>query len=83
MPREAVHVLSLEMFKAWLDWATDNLIYWKVSLCQAGGLELDCLEGPFQAKPFCDSVILRLCGSKSYLRHHCYYKAEKLLKLPT
>jgi len=28
-------------------------------------------------------LTLGLCGSESYWRHHCYYKAEKLLKLPT
>jgi len=29
---------------------------WKPSLCTAGGLEPDGLEGPFQPKPFYDST---------------------------
>ena len=31
---------------------------WKVSLTMAGGLELEYLYGPFQPKPFYDSMIL-------------------------
>jgi len=40
-----------------LDGAWSNLVWWKVSLPMAGGLELDDLSGPFQPKPFCDSMI--------------------------
>jgi len=40
LPREAVAVLSLEMFQARLDGALSNLVWWKVPLPMAGGLEL-------------------------------------------
>ena len=42
-------------FKARLDGALSNLVWWKMSLLMAGGLEPDDLYGPFQPKPFCDS----------------------------
>jgi len=48
---------SLAVFKARLDEALSNLVWWKVSLPMAGGLELDGLEGHFQTKPFYDSMI--------------------------
>jgi len=38
LPREAVDVLSLEEFKARLDGALSNLVWWKVSLPMAGGV---------------------------------------------
>jgi len=41
--REAVDAPSLAMFKARLDGALSNLVWWKVSLPTAGGLELDDL----------------------------------------
>ena len=41
LPREAVAAPSLAVFKARLDGALSNLVWWKVSL--AGGLELDGL----------------------------------------
>jgi len=47
----------LEVFKARLDGALSNLVWWKVSLPMAGELELDGLQGPFQPKPFYDSMI--------------------------
>jgi len=40
LPREAVGVPSLAVFKARLDGALSNLVWWKVSLLMAGGLEL-------------------------------------------
>jgi len=43
LPREAVDAPSLEMFKARLDGTLSNLVYWKMSLPMAGGLELDDL----------------------------------------
>jgi len=58
LPREAVAALSVAGFKARLDGALSNLSWWKMSLLMAGGLEPDDLEGPFQPKPFYDSVIL-------------------------
>lgn len=41
--RETVDASSLELFKAGLDGALDNVIYWKVSLPMTGVLELDGL----------------------------------------
>jgi len=41
LPREAVDVPSLAGFKARLDRALSNLVWWKVSLPTAGGLERD------------------------------------------
>ena len=43
LPREAVDAPSLEVFKARLDGAFSNLVWWKVSLPMTGGLELDGL----------------------------------------
>jgi len=40
LPKEAVAAPSLEGFKATLDRALSNLVWWKVSLPMAGGLEL-------------------------------------------
>ena len=39
LPREAVASPSLAVFKARLDGALSNLVWWKVSLLVAGGLE--------------------------------------------
>jgi len=57
LPREAVDAPSLEAFKARLDGALSNLVWWKVSLLMAGGLEPDDLEGPFQPLPSYDSMV--------------------------
>jgi len=43
LPREAVDAPSLAVFKARLDGALSNLIWWKMSLLMAGGLEPDDL----------------------------------------
>jgi len=40
LPREAMAAPSLEVLKARLDGALSNLVWWKVSLTTAGGLEL-------------------------------------------
>jgi len=58
LPREAVAAPSLAVLKARLDGALSNLGWWKMSLLMAGELEPDDLEGAFQPKPFCDSMIL-------------------------
>jgi len=39
LPRELVDAPSLEVFQARLDGALSHLVYWKVSLPMAGGLE--------------------------------------------
>ena len=56
LPREAVAAPSLAVFKARLDGALSTLVWWKMSLLMSGGLEPDDLQGPFQPKPFCDSL---------------------------
>jgi len=43
LPREAVAAPSLAVFKTRLDGALSNLVWWKVSLPMAGGLEPDDL----------------------------------------
>jgi len=43
LPREAVAAPSLEVFKARLDGALSNLVWWKTSLLMTGGLEPDDL----------------------------------------
>jgi len=43
LPREIVDAPSLEMLKARLDGALSNLVWWKMSLLMAGGLESDDL----------------------------------------
>jgi len=43
LPREAVAAASLAVFKARLDGALSNLVWWKVSLLMAGGLGPDDL----------------------------------------
>jgi len=56
LPREAVDAPSLAVFKARLDGALGNLVWWKLSLLMAGERELDDLQGPSQSKPFYDSM---------------------------
>jgi len=41
LPGEVVAAPSLEVFKARLDGALNNLVPWKVSLLMAGGLQLE------------------------------------------
>jgi len=52
---------SLEAFKARLDVALGSLVWWLVTLQIAGGLKLDDHCGPFQPRPFYDSMILYSC----------------------
>jgi len=57
LPKEAVDAPSLEAFKARLDVALGSLVWWLATLHIAGGLKLDDC-GPFQPRPFYDSLIL-------------------------
>jgi len=57
LPQEAVDAPSLEAFKARLDVALGSLVWWLATLHIAGGLKLDDHCGPFQPRPFCDSMI--------------------------
>ena len=56
--KEAVDAPSLEAFKARLDVALGSLVWWLVTLHIAGGLKPDDHCGPFQPRPFYDSMIL-------------------------
>ena len=57
LPKEAVDAPSLEAFKARLDVALGSLVWWLATLHIAGGLKLDDHCGPFQPRPFYDSMI--------------------------
>jgi len=48
---------SLDAFKARLDVALGSLVWWLETLPVAGGLKLGDHCGPFQPRPFYDSVI--------------------------
>ena len=52
LPKEAVDAPSLEAFKARLDVALGSLVWWLV----LGELKLDDHCGPFQPRPFYDSM---------------------------
>uniref|UniRef100_A0A803Y5X4 Uncharacterized protein n=1 Tax=Meleagris gallopavo TaxID=9103 RepID=A0A803Y5X4_MELGA len=53
LPKEVVDAPSLEVIKARLG----SLVYWLVTLNMAGGLKPDDHCGPFQPRPFCDSMM--------------------------
>ena len=57
LPKEAVDAPSLEAFKARLDVALGSLVWWLATLHVAGGLKLGDHCGPFQPRPFYDSMI--------------------------
>ena len=56
LPKEVVDAPSLEAFKARLDVALGSLVWWLATLHIAGGLKLDDHCGPFQPRPFYDSM---------------------------
>ena len=64
LPKEVVDVPSLEAFKARLDVALGSLVWWLATLHIAGGLKLDDPCGPFQPRPFYDSMKKRYPLSK-------------------
>ena len=59
LPKEVVDALSLEAFKARLDVALGSLVWWLATLHIAEGLKPDDHCGPFQPRPFYDSMILQ------------------------
>ena len=59
-PKEVVDAPSLEASKARLDVALGSLVWWLVTLHIAGVLKLDHC-GPFQCRPFYDSMIFWGC----------------------
>ena len=58
LPKEVVDAPSLKAFKARLDVALGSLVWWLATLNMAGRLKLDDHCGPFQLRPFSDSMIL-------------------------
>jgi len=56
LPKEVVDAPSLEAFKARLDVALGSLVWWLATLHIGGGLKLDDHCGPFQPRPFYDSL---------------------------
>ena len=58
LPREVVDAPSLKTFKARLDVALGSLVWWLATLHIAGGLKLGDHCGPFQPRPFYDSMVL-------------------------
>ena len=50
--------MPLEAFKARLDVALGSLVWWLVNLHTAGGLKHYDHCGPFQPRPFYDSMII-------------------------
>ena len=58
LPKEVMDAPSLEVFKARLDVALGSLVWWLATLYIAEGLKLDVPCGPFQPRPFYDSMIL-------------------------
>ena len=57
LPKEVVVALFLDAFKARLDVALGSLVWWLATLYVAGGLKPHDHCGPFQPRPFCDSMI--------------------------
>ena len=57
LPREVVEAPSLETLQARLDGALSNLVWLKMSLLTAEGLDWMTSKGPFQPKAFYDSVL--------------------------
>ena len=55
--KKVVDAPSLHAFMARLDVTLGSLVWWLVTLHTAGGLKLDEHCGPFQPRPFCDSMI--------------------------
>ena len=62
LPKEVVDAPSLEAFKARLDVALGSLVWWLVTLHIAEGLKLHDRYGPFQPRPFCESMVLWRCS---------------------
>ena len=56
LPKEVVDALLLEAFEARLVVAQGSLVWWLATLHIAGGLKLNDHCGPFQPRPFYDSV---------------------------
>ena len=58
LPKEVVEAPFLEAFKTRLDVALGSRVWWLATLPVAGGLEPGDHCGPFQPRPFYDSIFL-------------------------
>jgi len=56
LTKEVVDAPSLQAFKARLDVALGSLVWWLVTLHVVGGLKRNDHCGPFQPRPFYDSM---------------------------
>ena len=56
LTKEFVDAPLLEAFKARLDVALGSLVWWFATLHTEGGLKLNDHYGPFQPRPFYDSI---------------------------
>jgi len=70
LPKEVVDAPSLEAFKARLDVALASLVCWLVSLHVEGRLKLNDHCGPFQPRPFYDSMKHSLAPKRPCSTHH-------------
>ena len=77
LPKEVADAPSLDAFKARLAVAPGSLV-WLVTLYITGGLKLDDHWGPFQPRPFYDSMILWFWFSKTTLSCPALYHAQVL-----
>ena len=67
LPKVVVDAPSLEAFKARLDVALGSLVWWLATLHIAGGLKLNDHYGPFQPRPFYDSMKMTMAVQCAYL----------------
>ena len=67
LPEEVVDAPSLEAFKVRLDVALGSLVWWLVTLHLVGGLKLNDRCGPFQPRPFYDSMKMTMAVQCAYL----------------
>ena len=72
LPKEVVDASPLEAFKTRLDVALGSLVWWLATLHIAGGLKLDDHCGPFQPRPFCDSMTVSIWGNAAAITIHLY-----------
>jgi len=71
LPKEAVDAPSLQALKARLDVALGSLVCWLATLHTAGGLKLHDHCGPFQPRPFYNSMNLVNCNHEIFCYWHC------------
>jgi len=83
LPKKVMGAPSLQPFKARLDVALGSLVWWLVTLHTAGGLKLNDHCGPFQPRPFYDSMILQGGGMPALSHHHSARNLGAIVLHPT